>query len=1111
MGVSYTTASERSVRRTRTARWTLGAGDITLAVVSLLAIVLLFAAYHGRFRALEFHAGPTAPATVNLNDVPDAQALTLVVAPLFETDADRRLASRDLFAWLTQADGGRRSLSSVRTLGRARVSADAIDRSPNATAYRARLAEERQRAAAAGQPPPESVPLLAGSEVSELRPSITVREREDMRGALLLWGALYIAAFHVLSLVWRARGIPGDRVLLVVAHALTAIGFALMVSRVDPLRDELLFVRFAQGVVIGLAVASILSSVGLTRLALHDFSYLPLAGAILLSILLFAFGDGPAGSRSTVNLGPVQPIEAIRLLLGLFLAGYLARNWELLRAVRVESVRGLRMPGRWSLPRARYVVPLLAGVGVALAFFFAQRDLGPALMFALVFLVAYAVARGTIGLAAAGLLLVFSGFYIGYRLNISPTLADRVRMWQSPWDNLARGGDQVAHAYWALASGGAFGAGPGLGDTRYVPAGHTDLIMVAAGEELGVLGVLLIAGLFGTLIWRAASTARRSSSDYGFFLGLVLMLFFATPVIWMAAGSLGLTPLTGVVTPFLSYGGSAMVANFAALALLAGIRSESAAAPDLDALRRPLRWVTAVCAAAGVVLTVAALRAQTVRADDYAARPQLGLQADGTRRYQHNPRLVDVARGIPRGSIFDRNGLPLASDDAAVIAKAAPAFEKLGIATRTACADRTARCYPLGGRAYHVLGDARSRINWSASNTSFVERDREARLRGYDDHQTTVRTTNRDGSEAWTVRRDYAELLPLLRHRYDPDEEEVRAFMARPRDVRLTLDARLQVRVAAILAEAARHSSTGRAAAVVLDADTGDVLASVSHPSPSADVMQRGARQGEAEALLDRARYGLYPPGSTFKLVTAAAALQHAEARGSTFTCSRLSGGRVGARLPGWSRPIRDDVLDREPHGTIGLERAIVVSCNAYFAQLALRLGPAALLDAASRVDVALARGNDIGRIRDTLPQAGYGQGEVVASPMRMARIAAAIASGGALRDTRLELGEAASAPRPFLAADSARQLGTWMRRVVLDGTGRSLRPHAVAIAGKTGTAEITGAPSHAWFVGFAPADRAAGRIAFAVVVENAGYGGRAAAPAAGEIVSAAAAGGILR
>ena len=493
------------------------------------------------------------------------------------------------------------------------------------------------------------------------------------------------------------------------------------------------------------------------------------------------------------------------------------------------------MPRWLNIPRVRYVVPVLLGVGAALALFFVQRDLGPALMLAVVFLAVYGSARGRVGLMFLGVALLAAGFYLGYRLEISTTLADRVRMWQSPWDNAARGGDQIAQALWAFATGGIQGAGLGLGDTRYLPAGHTDLVLAAVGEDLGAAGLFAVAVLYTALIWRALDTARRASTDYGFFLALILTLFFAVPVLLMAAGILGVVPLTGVVTPFLSFGGSAMAANFAALGLLAALRSDQSPAADLAVFRPALRWLTAAVATAALVLAGVAARVQLLRADDLAIRPHLGLLADGSRRYQYNPRLLDIVRQIPRGSIVDREGLPLATDDPALVARATPEYARLGISLKSACPDPAARCYPLGGRAFHLLGDSTTRRNWSASNTSFVERDSEAKLRGFDDHQTLVRVTAADGGEAWALRRDYRDLLPVLRHRREPDHPALKALLSRPRDLPLTIDARLQMRVAAIVARQAAASASGRAAAIVLDPDSGDVLASVSYPWPVAE------------------------------------------------------------------------------------------------------------------------------------------------------------------------------------------------------------------------------------------------------------------------------------
>ncbi|HEX9365306.1 MAG TPA: FtsW/RodA/SpoVE family cell cycle protein, partial [Vicinamibacterales bacterium] len=699
MGVTYTTAVERDAARVRR-RLTGPQGlDLLVVAASLVAMAMIGTAY----RARSTSAPPVSASTVDLNDVADARALEPVLQTVFESPADARLAARELFGFLRTADGAARSLANVGVLSRARVPSDAIDRAGGATAYRERLADERAKAAAAGTSAPETIPLMTGAELAALKPRLVVRTRAAARRALLLWGGLYIAGFYAVLIVWRGRGIAGDRLLLAIAHTLTAVGFAIMVSRPDPLRDVALFVRYAQGVLVGLAMLAAVSHLDVRTAFLRHFSYLPLAGALLLSATLILVGSGPSGSTAKVNLGPLQPIEAIRILLALFLAGYFARHWELLRAVPERSVAGVGVPRWLNVPRLRYLVPVLLGVAAVLALFFLQKDLGPALMLAVVFLAVYGTARGTVGLMLLGATLLAAGFYLGYRLEISSTLADRVRMWQSPWDNGARGGDQIAHALWAFATGGSLGAGLGQGDTRYLPAGHTDLVLAAVGEDLGVAGMCAVAVLYAALIWRALDTARRASSDYGFFLAVILTLFFAVPVLLMAAGILGVVPLTGVVTPFLSFGGSAMVANFATLGLLAALRSDRSPPADLSVFRPALRWLTVAIGAAAVALLAVVTRVQVLHADEIAIRPHLGLQADGSRRYQYNPRVLDILRQIPRGSILDRDGLPLATDDRALLARAAPDYARLGISLTSACPDAGARCYPLGGRALHLL------------------------------------------------------------------------------------------------------------------------------------------------------------------------------------------------------------------------------------------------------------------------------------------------------------------------------------------------------------------------------------------------------------------------
>jgi cell division protein FtsI/penicillin-binding protein 2 len=417
---------------------------------------------------------------------------------------------------------------------------------------------------------------------------------------------------------------------------------------------------------------------------------------------------------------------------------------------------------------------------------------------------------------------------------------------------------------------------------------------------------------------------------------------------------------------------------------------------------------------------------------------------------------------------------------------------------------------------FDLLGDLRTRIRWGATNTSFVERDSSPRLRGYDERPTLVEVKNpRTGAMERVVRYDYRELVPLVRHRYDPQNPAVRRILDRARDVHMSIDARLQVRLADILKKQLQEAHVEKGAAVVMDPATGDLLAAVSLPLPDLD-SSAGDAQPEGNPYLDRARYGLYPPGSTFKVVTAMAALRKdPQLAHKTYQCIRLPDGRVGNYIKGSKRPIRDDIQDKEPHGTLDMERGIVVSCNAYFAQLGTYdVGADPLFATANLLGISVASPSTAAELKKSLPQSSYGQGEVVASPFQMARVAATVANGGRMPQGRWitdETNNRTSPPETVLPPDVAQTLGKFMREVVTQGTGRRAASAASPVAGKTGTAELADAPSHAWFIGFAPYGAGPRKIAFSVLVENGVYGGTAAAPAAAEIAGAAVKLGLIQ
>jgi cell division protein FtsW (lipid II flippase)/cell division protein FtsI/penicillin-binding protein 2 len=964
----------------------------------------------------------------------------------------------------------------------------------------------RLRERLARRPTAETVPVLSTTDIATIKPALTVRDAGEFDARLwqaVLW---FVAAFWVAHIVRRLRRAHDDPVILPALMLLSGIGLIAMLALRDPLRDTMTVVPFIQGAAGGLLLLLAAAEIDFEGSWLRRAMLAPLAAALALAALLLIFGTGPGSSGVRVNLFGFQPVEVIRVLVVFALAAHLARRIDFIRELREPLPADQPLARFVRLPRWKDLRPVVVSMLLVLAFFFLQKDLGPALVLSCVFLALYGVTRARTGFVIAGFAMLVLGFAAAYWIGYPGTVRQRVMIWSDPWNNGVPGGNQVAHGLWALSTGAFWGSGPGLGSPQSIPAGHTDFVLAAIGEELGFVGLVVVVLLYALLVWRCLRVAMRAPGDYTALLATGLSLALIVQAFVIGGGLLGLIPLSGVVTPFLSYGRSSMLANCFALGVILAIARR--AGPVRMHLRLPMRALAASLSVATIALAARAGWIQVVRADEYATASSLTEQADGGYRFEYNPRLVAASKAIERGTVLDRNGLPLATSKAAEMQGVAAAYRKLGISPEQDCATSAERCYPLAGLTFSVLGDWNSQVNWGARNSSYVERDHDRVLKGYDDHQQVLDVVNpRTGMRDRTARRDYRDLLPLVRHLEDRDHPDVRALMERPRDLRISLDARLQLRAAAALRSGIERGGHTHGAAIVLDVESGEVLASVSYPWP-AGAEDAGLEDETRDALLDRARYGLYPPGSTFKLVVAGAALRSTKTtETSTFACVRLPDGRVGNHVRGWARPVRDDLLDTAPHGTVDLHKGIVLSCNAYFAQLALGLGATPILEAASLFQIDAASPATAASLRGSLPQAGYGQGEVLASPLKMARVAAAIAAGGRVNPVRWTAAPSdepqSGATQRFLTDSDAARLARFMRDAVTSGTGRALASNPTPIAGKTGTAEVTGAKSHSWFVGFAPFGGSR-KIAFAVVIENAGYGGRAAAPIAGEIVTAA-------
>lgn len=1090
---------------------------LAASIIIALGLLLNYSAVTHDFA--EVRARLASRQVANLNTVEESSQLVPLLK-IFPDPDDRRFAAQQITKYVSGVDpetGEPHNLSYVGTLLRIRIKAAEVESAGGLDDFRRRLEVVRGEGSD-GDDRELTIPLLTPDQFRRLKPSLVVRTPEQYNRQLGTYAVLFFISFFAVHFLWQLRRFPGDGMLLPAVAALAGLGFMLMASLRDPLRDTTIFAEFIQGVALGCLAMAILSFPDYERTLLRRLSFVPLLASFLLSIVLILFGSGPGQSDAKVNLEigqfSFQPVEAIKLLLVLFLAGYFASHWEFLRELKEE---GSALVRALDVPKIRYALPVVTGVALSLVFFFLQRDLGPALIISFLFLTLYAVARSRAAGAVLGALAMAAGFAVSYWIEFPETVAGRISIWISPWNNYVRpGGDHLAHSFWAFSTGGLFGTGSGMGQPEIVPAVHTDLVLSAIGEELGFAGLLAIFGLFAVLVHRSFRISLNAKGNYSFWLGLGMTLLLTLHVVFIAGGVLGLIPFSGIATPFLSYGRSATLANFVIVGILAGI---SAAPAGEGSPRRhffrPVRWLMWVL---GIFVALALIRLailQVIHPDGTVGAGVLTVQADGARRFAYNPRLLEVARTIPRGTVYDRNNIPLATSDWEEIERHRKSYEQLNIDVDHLSFAQGERYYPFGALTFHLLGDLRTRVNWAAGNTSFVERDSSAILQGYDDHARVVEVKDqRTGESHYLIKRDYRELIPLLRYRYRPSHPEVQEILNRNRDVHLTLDIRLQKRVAEILESHILGAKQKKGAAVLIDARDGSLLATVTYPWAGAarldlpPVSPDETTSNRNEALMDRPRYAIYPPGSAFKLVTAMAALRkNPDLYRQIYDCIRLPDGRVGNYVRGWGRPIRDDVLHTAPDGRVDMAKGLIVSCNAYFAQLAAyAIGSDELNQVAGFFRIKAASPDTPEELKRFLPVSGYGQGEVVATPLQMARVAAAVGNDGRVPSIWWVKEEASrTEPESVVAPAQARRIAQYMRGVVTAGTGRALSGISIPVAGKTGTAELTNQPSHAWFIGFAPyASQAKRQIAFAVIIENGVYGGRVAAPPAGEMIEAA-------
>jgi cell division protein FtsW (lipid II flippase) len=308
-----------------------------------------------------------------------------------------------------------------------------------------------------------------------------------------------------------------------------------------------------------------------------------LVGLVLLVLpLLPGIGTQINGARIWVSLNlprgalSFQPAEVAKIVLIIFFAGYLVTKRDVLALAR-SRVLGV------DLPRGRDLGPIVVAWVVSLGVLVFERDLGTSLLFFGLFVVMLYIATERRSWLIIGAVLFMAGAYLAYYLFAHVRL--RVGIWIDPFANESTDGFQIAQSLYGFATGGILGVGLGQGHPDFVPFAKTDFIMSAFGEELGLTGVMALLVLYAIIIERGMRTAVAVRDPFGKLLASGLAVAIGIQVFVVVGGVTKLIPLTGLTTPFLSYGGSSLVANWALVALLLRVSDAARRPSGVDARR----------------------------------------------------------------------------------------------------------------------------------------------------------------------------------------------------------------------------------------------------------------------------------------------------------------------------------------------------------------------------------------------------------------------------------------------------------------------------------------------------------------------------------------------
>ena len=714
-------------------------------------------------------------------------------------------------------------------------------------------------------------------------------------------------------------------------------------------------------------------------------------------------------------------------------------------------------------------------------------------------------------------------------------LVERKSIWRDAWNNEVYGGDHVANGIWAMSGGGISGQGVGEGFAKNIPEAHTDMILPALGEEFGLAGIICIFVLFLIYLHRAILIGRQTGMPFLFYLCAGIGISTFVQFLLIAGGSTGALPLSGVSLPLISYGGSSLLANIIAAGFLLSASRIKGTEVQMAFIskQQDQNLVPALAAAfIGVLLLTVNVGSYIINNKTWVVQPALVADRSGVRMFSYNPRINILMNKLQAGSIYDRRGRILATSKPELIKTQKNLLFQSGAGgydLDSAMHKRLDRYYPYEEQTFFWTGDANTGIFNGSTNGYFAEYEHAAELRGFQTPVTkfnTIATRFREdrflarGVKEMTVaKKDYRELAYLLLAGIN--SREVDEFKQRNRDIRLSLDAALQANIQRSIAKD-DSLKDNRVSVVIIEDSSGDVLTSAVYPLPVIkdwDMMTMSqAEQNKLSNWVTTSDLGFTyatQPGSTAKVLTAMA----------SFNKLGLAAVEKKYQVSAYER-IRTKGLEPDETGLISLERALIKSNNVYFIKLAneeklqenmadLYLKTGMFLRGVGGYFYSRDGNNTVqenkwrdlwrqtefntrprynpGDIRRTRAKGvsgmAWGQGELIATPAAVARLASAVSNHGSLTDHRYVI-KISETEMPVKAAVSLTnpQNAALLKQFMIKQSETKSAALGISVGGKTGTPERIWKGTRindGWYVFFAPKASGSGNIVVCIRVES--------------------------